>query len=90
MSDRRKPALPPPPEAGKIVLPCYLYDFATFDGSVYGDAGGRGLLDFVDFVWCGDGPRLGRAAVANRMSALLGRALVRTIDVGCRWSWEIP
>lgn len=57
-----------------------LFDFAAVE--CVDTADGSGLLAFVDFIWRGDGPNLGRAAVAQRMAALLGRAVVRSVDRG--------
>lgn len=57
-----------------------LFDFAAVD--CVDAADGCGLLAFADFIWRGDGPNLGRAAVAQRVAALLGRAVVRSVDRG--------
>lgn len=57
-----------------------LFDFAAVE--CVDAADGHGLLAFADFIWRGDGPNLGRAAVAQRVAALLGRAVVRSVDRG--------
>jgi hypothetical protein len=57
-----------------------LFDFAAVDCVDAADC--CGLLAFADFIWRGDGPNLGRAAVAQRVAALFGRAMVRSVDRG--------
>jgi hypothetical protein len=57
-----------------------LFDFAAVD--CVDAADGCGLLAFADFTWRGDGPSLGRAAVAQRVAVLLGRAVVQSVDRG--------